>query len=293
MAAAATVYREAERHAEGFMKAAILNKLGMLAYNVGDLPGARERYEEALAVKPDEYAIHMNLGNALHDLGEHDAARRAYDQALALNRLPDVLLNLAVFLAERDPRAALGLIRECLQSPDALEKAGIPVEVPLHMLVDLGEHAELRAEVLRTIDEAAARTWESTEPWTFTNQRAILLSRIGRSDEALRAFEGIRKEWPAATDVCFNLGMALVRLERWDDARAEFSKVDHPLRHYGLGLNFERTGHPEDAAREYREFLERLAEEPMDELSVRGVDPERRYRKYVGQARDFLATHPA
>src|SRR4029453_596251 len=118
----------------------------------------------------------------LHNLGEHDAARRAYDQALALNRLPDVLLNLAVFLAERDPRAALGLIRECLQSPDALEKTGIPGAGPLPLRVDLGEHAELRAELLQTIDEAATRTWGSTEPWTFANLRAILLSRIGRSD---------------------------------------------------------------------------------------------------------------
>src|SRR5262245_49621615 len=85
------------------------------------------------------------------------------------------------------------------------------------------------------------------EPWSVASQLAILMSRAGRHDEALAAFSRIFATWPdSSDDVRFNLGMALIRLGRWEDARAEFARVDFPVAHYGLALTYEKTGQISD-----------------------------------------------
>jgi tetratricopeptide (TPR) repeat protein len=75
-----------------------LNNLGNVLSNLGERAGAREAYEEALAIRrglaeaepaafqPDVAMTLNNLGNVLRDLGERAGARAAYEESLGIYR---------------------------------------------------------------------------------------------------------------------------------------------------------------------------------------------------------------
>ena len=76
----------------GMRVATAANNLGGVLYRLGDLEGAREALERALAIDgqvygPDHPAVAIrvnNLGRVLRDLGDLEGARRAYGRALAI-----------------------------------------------------------------------------------------------------------------------------------------------------------------------------------------------------------------
>jgi tetratricopeptide (TPR) repeat protein len=88
--------------------ALMLNQLGLLLQTMGDYPGARPCYQQALAIRrealgerhPDTAQSLNNLGRLLHDLGELPAARPYYEQALAIRR---------AVLGKRHPDTAISL----------------------------------------------------------------------------------------------------------------------------------------------------------------------------------------
>lgn len=70
--------------------AARLGKLGSaLLYFGKDPAGAREAFEEARRLRPEDTEILIGLGVCLNALGEHPAATAAFDEALRLD--PEVL----------------------------------------------------------------------------------------------------------------------------------------------------------------------------------------------------------
>lgn len=266
----------------------ILNRLGMLCYALGDKQAAKGWYEQAIALDPDEPGLYMNLANALDDLGEGPAAHAAYEQALARSRRPDLLYNFAVFVAKSDPRAATRLLRESLDDREGMRDVGLPAELPLMNLVALGEREELFSEISQYLNELESKPI-GLEPWSVTNQHAILFSRSGRHDEALARFEDILEKWPNASgDVRYNLGMALIRVGRWESAREEFARVDHPLGHFGLAQIYENTGPAAEAVREYGLFLEQMKDVRRDPIVFRAADM---YSNLIARAETFIAAH--
>ena len=71
----------------------LVNNLGLVLRNLGDLDGARKAYQRALAIDeksfgPDHPSVAIdvnNLGMVLQDLGDLDGARKAYQRALAID----------------------------------------------------------------------------------------------------------------------------------------------------------------------------------------------------------------
>src|SRR4029077_7422940 len=69
------------------------NNLGGVLQVLGDLPGAREQYERALAISeaalgpdhPDVAIWRSNLGGVLQVLGDLPGAREQYERALAIS----------------------------------------------------------------------------------------------------------------------------------------------------------------------------------------------------------------
>jgi tetratricopeptide (TPR) repeat protein len=199
-----------------------------------------------------------------------------------------LLYNFAVFLAPEEPRAAVPLLRECLDSGAAMDEVGLPAELVLQILVQLGERGDLFEEVAGHLEELDG-VGLGVEPWSVANQRAILLSRTGRHDAALAAFAKIFERWPGSSvDVRFNYGMALTRLGRWEDARAEFEQVDYPVAHYGLALTYENTGKIQEAVREHQRFVDEMAVLPYEPLLLRVPEL---VPGWLERSKEFIAAH--
>jgi len=284
------IYREIVDNLGGSTRVGVLNRLGMLSFALGDKQTAKGWYEQAIAFEPDEPRLYMNLANALDDLGDGPAARAAYERALARSRRPDLLYNFAVYLAKSDPHAATQLFKESLIDPDAMREVELPAEMPLQSLVALGNREELFEDISRYLYELEAKPI-GLEPWSVANQHAILLSRSGRSEQALARFQEILEKWPNSSgEVRYNLGMALTRAGQWESARKEFLQVDHPFRHFGLALIHEKTGSVAEAVSEYGLYLEEMRDLEHDPIMTTAPDI---LSEQIAQAEAFIAAHPA
>ena len=66
---------------------------------LGDLLGSRSHLDKAIALQPDLFEAHFNLGNVFHDLGRLEEARVCYEEAIRLNEgYPEAHFYLAVTL---------------------------------------------------------------------------------------------------------------------------------------------------------------------------------------------------
>jgi tetratricopeptide (TPR) repeat protein len=69
-----------------YQKAAALNKLGRLQASLGQLPQARELYDQAVAIDPYYIEATANSAKTYEKEGKWDKALKGYSQALALNK---------------------------------------------------------------------------------------------------------------------------------------------------------------------------------------------------------------
>ena len=261
LAGALAAYRECVSEFDPRTRASILNKMGMLSYAQGDLKGARTCYEQADLLAPGEPSILMNLANALHQLQERGPAEAAYRRALESSKdRSDVLYNYAVFVADAEPRRAIDLLRRCLDAPATPETAeALPVQLPIRFLATLAAQNNLVEEVEPLFVELEKRPLVSLRP-LLMNEHALMLTRSGRHERALSIYRAMLEAWPASKEVRFNAGMALARLNRLDEAMAEFRAADLPESHYGMGYVHELKGEIADAVREYALCPDRAAE---------------------------------
>lgn len=75
--------------------------LGTLFYEQGELEDARDRFQIAVTLGPENALAHFNLGSVLDETGHVDAARQHLRQAVRLNPIyPDAHYNLA-FVCEK------------------------------------------------------------------------------------------------------------------------------------------------------------------------------------------------
>ncbi len=252
-AAALEAYREAVVEFDPKTRASILNKMGMLAYRLGDMKAARTYYEQANLLAPGQPSILMNLANTLHQLKDREAAEAAYRHALEASKdRPDVLYNYAVFAAETDPRRAVELVKRCLAAPATPETAeALPIQMPLAFLAHLAAQHNLVDEVEPYFEELERKPLVSLRP-LLMNQHALMLTGAGRHERALEIYRKMLEAWPKSSEARFNAGMALVRLNRLEEALAEFRAADLPASHYGIGTVHELRGEIADAVREYR-----------------------------------------
>lgn len=277
-AAALEAYREAVTEFDPRTRASILNKMGMLAYRLADMKAAKTYYEQADLLAPDQPSILMNLANALHHLGEREAAEARYRRALeASKERADVLYNYAVFTAETDPRRAIELVKRCLAAPSTPETAeALPIQRPIALLAHLAAQHNLVDEVEPYFEELERKPLVSLRP-LLMNHHALMLTGSGRHERALAIYRKMLEAWPESRELRFNAGMALARLDRLDEALAEFREADLPASHYGIGYVHELRGEIADAVREYRLCPDGAAD---------GIDYS---APFVRHARDFVA----
>jgi tetratricopeptide (TPR) repeat protein len=270
----------------------LLTETGRLLNEIGDLPAAEETLNEAVLIARQEHAIELDLGRALLALAWTRIERSAYREAEPFALEAEELLGRAggardVFAAHR----ALGtlywrlsdLARAEHHQRAALaiaEREGNPHERG-HALVDvantlLPRGPEFVDATLALYEEAAEQFGRLDDPSASARvrmNRAVLLHRVGRTEEALRDIEialdaAERSRSPIWIGYCLlNLGQWQAELGRTTAAAELIDRAERTLAPTGdqlavqqvqmiRGLIAEREGRFEDAERRYAESQE-------------------------------------
>ena len=186
--------------------------LGVALLQQGQLEDARREIAAALEINPREAAAHNNLGTVWLRLGDPAQARACFEAALKLRPGdPDANVNLASLLLRLgEAAAAVAPLRKALaqrQSAPLRTQLGIALE----QTGDMGGALKCYEQALAldaTYDAAASN-------------RAALLARTGRIEEARTALEALARRSPKSAEVHANLGA--VRRDSGDLAGAQES----------------------------------------------------------------------
>ena len=165
-----------------------LNTVGNALAGQGQFAAAANRYEQALALRPDFVEARNNLGNALYLQGQPEAAVRHYEQALALRpNFPEALDNLGTALMD------LGRLEEAVSCYErALTFRPDFVEVRNNLGVvfsNMGRLVAAEAEFRRLL---AVRPHLAEAHYNL----ARILRLLGRHTDALAEYEHVLKLSP-------------------------------------------------------------------------------------------------
>ncbi len=151
------------------------NALGILYSLQGQADQARQEFERALAIDPDDAVVLNNLGNSLRDLERPEPAASAYRRAIALApNYAEPLNGLgSVLVAEGGPAEALPLFER------ALELAPDRHEIRLNRAVALELLGDRVAAIHAYRDFLAAA---ESDPH-FAEQRAMAIELASRLEE--------------------------------------------------------------------------------------------------------------
>jgi protein O-GlcNAc transferase len=184
---------------------------GNRAEDAGNLDEACKRYRQALAHAPRYAKAHVNLGIGLEATGDAAGAIACYEEALANDPTdPYANYNLGKLLYARGvlPRAE-HLLQQALRSRPDFPEARI---VNAYVLQAQGKHETAATEL-----KAALRQ----RPGDFGARMTLfhILEAKGDLAGAAAELEAVLKERPDWTEVLYNYGTTLMRLQR--DAEAE------------------------------------------------------------------------
>jgi len=197
----------------------------------GRFSEAMTQHQTALRLEPDNARAHVNLGNALRSLNRSDEAIAEYGEALRLDA--------------NDPAAHDGIAL-------ALDAAGRP------------------AEALRHYAAAAALTPGSA---ARQDNLAEALRRSGARDDAIAHLRAALRLDANYGPAHYHLGNLWLAANRLSDAAAEFQAAlaydQAPEVHNNLGVALIRLGRRDEAIREFREAIKLDPSDPgaRDNLS--------------------------
>lgn len=233
---------------------AILGLLGTLTWRqAGWYRDAETLWRRTLAVNPEAWLAHNNLGDLLLRRGQVGAAARHFAEAVRLE--PDdafVHNNLAITLHRRGRhQEALASFQEALRRRPDYPEAHSNIAA---VLLEIGR----LDEALDHLDAALRMRPEMPEAHV---RRGDACAALGRPDEAIAAYHRALQVRPDFVEAHHNLGAVLLEAGRIDEAVAQF---EHVLRveprvasaHNNLGHALIKSGRPEAAAQHFRTATE-------------------------------------
>ncbi|HGG61025.1 MAG TPA: glycosyltransferase family 41 protein [Gammaproteobacteria bacterium] len=262
-----------------------LQLMGTAKYQLRELDEAKQFLERALTARPDLFEAHVNLGNVLTDMGDLPAALSRYDQALAIQ--PSALAwnnkgNIFRVSGELDKAAdayaraleidpefvdalnGLGMIR-CLEGrfEEAIDlhrsALDIDAERPLTYLELAYAHSRKGEQ-----DEALANYYHALvlAPELFNAHYGIgnVFFQRGRYADAIRAYRHALSLNPGNPEILTNLGNAYAEtgdIQAANDCFQQALKVNpNDVRALSnLGNNLQHFGDMEEAAEQFRKAL--------------------------------------
>ncbi len=211
----------------------LLTEVGRLLNEIGDLPAAEETLQEAVSAARQEKTLDVDLGRALLGLAWTRIERSAYREAEPFALEAEQLLDRAGGPRDRFAvHRALGTLYWRLADLDRAEhhqraalaiaeKEGNPHERG-HALVDVANTLLPRGEqfvepTLALYEEAAglfARLDDPSASARVRMNRAVLLHRVGRTEEALRDI-GLALDAAERSRSPIWIGYCLINLGQW------------------------------------------------------------------------------
>jgi len=260
-----------------------LHLLGVVRLRAGNVAGAVEVLEKALAGNPSAAPIHHLLGLAYAGLGRHAEAATAFETALAAGENTRVLIDLGVTLSNlgRNEAAAQRFSRALELSSDSAEawaKLGRTLGLlgrhedavrhltkAIELAPDIGAEAyyDLGVALKSLGHDESARIWfenavraDPDHIRARSNLGTTLLD-LGRLNEAVHCFrEGVARA-PRSPELHYNLGNALLRQRRVDKAIETYRQAlalnpDSADAHWNLAHALLLSGDFENGWREYQ-----------------------------------------
>lgn len=233
--------------------AAVHSNLGIVLSDLGWLDEALASYRRALKIQPNYIMALSNLGNTLHEMGRLDEAEASYRRALKIK--PDyveALGNLGITLQ------GLGRFDEAVASYQRALAVN-PAFVEAHSnlgktLQDMGRLDEAEASYRRALeikpDYAEA-----------LSNLGNLLQELGRTNEAEASYLQALSISPNYAEAHGNLGITLQSLGRPEEAEVSYRraleiKPDYAEGHNNLALVLQESGRVEEARASYLRALE-------------------------------------
>lgn len=232
---------------------AVLNRLGLARMAVGDVEGARAMLERALALAPADPSPRINLAELARQRGDLAGARTHLERALALREEDgEAWLAYGIVLAAQGPAertaARAAILRASRLMPDAagpwvaqgnldlldarwsdavtsfreaIQRDAQHVTARTNLGVALARSGDARA-ALAAFTEATQRAPNAGEAWN-----GLGAMHLGRGDlpAAVDALQRAMVLLPEDPNPAMNLGLAMARMQRWDEASRAFREV--------------------------------------------------------------------
>lgn len=206
---------------------------GNILKDLGHYRDALECYEHALMFRPDHPEVLLSRGNALKHLRRYDEALQSYDRALSsLPAYAEACSDRANALCE------LGRYEEALAGYDrALNIRPEYAEACYNRGNTLKELRRFE-EALASYDRALAIRADFVAAHT---NRGVALHDLGRYEEGLASYDRALAIRPDYAEAYYNRGLALHDLNRYDEALASYERTlacapDHAEAHTNRGL---------------------------------------------------------
>jgi tetratricopeptide (TPR) repeat protein len=228
------------------------NNLGNALFQKGQVDGALEQFQKALALFPNYVEAHSNLGAALFQKGQVDDAAAHYKRALEINpNHAQANYNLGLVLFEKGQvDDAIAHYRKAVKMSPYYPEA----------------HNSLGNALLRKgeLDEALEQFQKALEinP-DYVDARSNLgatLFQKGQVDSAVAQYRKALEINPDYVNAHYNLGNALFQKGQLDEAIAQFQKAveinpDCADAHYKLGNALYKRGQSDEAIDQFQKAL--------------------------------------
>ncbi|MCB1037034.1 MAG: tetratricopeptide repeat protein, partial [Acidobacteria bacterium] len=223
--------------------------LGQIYSYLGQPESAIPVFREVIAASPRDRRAYDRLVQSLLAAGKTEEAEAAFREILSFDpEASEARLSLAELLAQRgEASSAVEVLREGSEDFRAGAKIRHLLAVQLYLS---GEFSAALEELDRLSEQAAVQPPMGPETETDEAQeeptaalRALVLSALGRNDEAATALGELLREDPANADIAGALSRVLVRMDRRQEAADMLRDVTLRLEETdsdrGLRLRFE------------------------------------------------------
>jgi tetratricopeptide (TPR) repeat protein len=204
---------------------------GLLVFK-GEETAAIQHFRSATGHQPDFLEAHVELGDVLARTGDFAGARAAYDRALSLDPgNPATLLHRATVLTRMaDYSAAISDLENVTSLQPEDPDGWLHLAAASESLSDSPRAISAYEEVLRLSPSSAEGAFAHQRLGSLLRSQGDLKAALEHYEEALRSEGG-------PVEVRFDMASVLARLERYDDAAREYSRViDEQPRHEAARL---------------------------------------------------------
>lgn len=218
----------------------------------GNMAEAEAEYAQAASLAPDRTDFTVRYATTLMEQGKLRESETLLKRVLQ-SRPNDAALHfqLGRILQKLNQKAAA--TDEFAKSTRLKQKAYLQGQIAMHLLEGIRQLRENRiSEAVEQFQEARAADPDRPEANFYLG---IALSQMGDIVNSKRAFEAAIQQRPSSAEIHYNFGIALWQHQQSSEAIDEFRKAiylrsDYGLAHCALGLALAHMGFPEEAKKE-------------------------------------------